>query len=224
MKKEKKTRDAEATQQKILKAATQEFSKKGFDGARVDCIAGLAGVNKQMIYHYFGSKDDLFTTVLENAYRDIREREAALDLDVYPADEAILMLVEFTWRYYREHPEFIQLLNSENQLEARHIKSSAHAVDVNVGYMSLASRLIERGRREGNVRDDIDPMQLNINIAALGFFYLINRHTLSTIFKYDLTSEQAFAERLEVMKDVIARWIHPDVPVGMPLGNGTALS
>lgn len=212
MKKEKKTRDAEATQRKILKAATKEFSKKGFDGARVDRIASLAGVNKQMIYHYFGSKDALFTTVLENAYSDIREKETTLDLDRYPADEAILHLTEFTWRYYREHPEFIQLLNSENQLEARHIKASAHAVELNVSYMTLAARLIERGQREGNVRDDIDPMQLNINIAALGFFYLINRHTLSTIFRHDLTSEEAFAERLVVIKDVIARWIHPVVP------------
>lgn len=204
-----RTRDSEATQKKILKAATREFSQKGFDGARVDRIADLAGVNKQMLYHYFGSKDGLFTIVLENAYRDIRQREAALDLDNLPADQAILKLVEFTWHYYLEHPEFIRLLNSENQLEARHTKASAHTVDINAGYMSLARRILERGCREGTVRSDIDPMQLNINIAALGFFYLINRHTLSAIFQYDLMSPQAFDERLAVMKDTIARWIRP---------------
>jgi hypothetical protein len=52
-------------------------------------------------------------------------------------------------------------------------------------------------------------MQLNISIAALGFFYLMNRHTLSTVFERDLGSKKMLEERLAVMKDTIARWIRP---------------
>lgn len=206
---ETRKRNAEATKQKILQAATSEFAGKGFDGARVDDIAELAQVNKQMIYHYFTSKDGLFTAVLESAYRHFRAKEAALKLDALPADQAILRIVEFTWKYYLKHPEFIKLLNSENQLEARHLKASPHTTEINAGHLPLMQELLQRGRRERTVRPDLDAMQVNINIASLGFFYLMNRHTLSMVFQSDLGSRAALNRRLAVMKDVIARWIRP---------------
>src|SRR3954470_5960397 len=66
-----RTRDAAETQRKILTAALHEFSAKGIAGARVDAIAARAKVNKRMLYHYFGSKSDLFREVLR---RELTER------------------------------------------------------------------------------------------------------------------------------------------------------
>lgn len=194
---------------RILAAARAEFAEKGFDGARVDSIALRAQANKQLIYYYFTNKDVLFTRVLEDAYRDIREHEAALSLEAIPASEAILKLVEFTWHYYLKNPEFIRLLNSENQLKARHLKGSEATVQINQSWISITQLLLERGRREGNVRPDIDVMQLNINISALGFFYLINQSTLSILYQKDLGEKAALEERLRVMKECIAAWIKP---------------
>ena len=57
-------RDASETQRRILAAALREFSAKGIAGARVDAIAARAGVNKRMLYYYFGSKEGLFRAVL----------------------------------------------------------------------------------------------------------------------------------------------------------------
>lgn len=196
-------------QVRILEAARAEFAEKGFDGARVDSIALRAQANKQLIYYYFTNKDVLFTRVLEDAYRDIREHEAALSLDDIPASEAILKLVEFTWHYYLKNPEFIRLLNSENQLKARHLKGSEATVQINQSWISITRILLARGRREGNVRPDIDVMQLNINISALGFFYLINQSTLSILYQKDLSEKAALEERLRVMKECIAAWIKP---------------
>jgi len=202
------------TKERIFKAATRIFAKMGFDGARVDRIATAAKVNKQLLYHHFGNKDDLFTAVLERAYRSIRSQEAALDLDSLRADKAILRLVEFTWRYYLANPDFICLLNSENQLEARHLKGSTRTREMNAKHIALAKKLLTRGRRERSIRRDLDAMQLNVNIAALGFFYLMNRHTLSTVFQRDLGSKRMLDKRLSVMKDTIACWIRP--PAGAP--------
>ena len=61
-------RDADQTRKRILDAATVEFARKGLGGARVDEIALRSKANKRMIYHYFGSKEHLFTAVLEAAY------------------------------------------------------------------------------------------------------------------------------------------------------------
>jgi len=57
-------RNAEATKERILEAAMEEFSSYGIAGARVDRIARNAGCNKNMIYVYFENKDTLFATVL----------------------------------------------------------------------------------------------------------------------------------------------------------------
>lgn len=201
-------RNAE-TRDRILQAATKVFAQTGFDGARVDDIAAVAKINKQRLYHYFGNKDQLFTAVLENAYRGIREAEAALEISDLPANEAILRLVEFTWRYYLAHPEFIRLLNSENQLEARHLKAAGSTKEINSNHITLMQELIRRGTKEKTVRRDLDPVHLSVNIAALSFFYLMNRHTLSTVFSRDFMADDSLNRRLQVMKDNISRWIAP---------------
>jgi AcrR family transcriptional regulator len=197
------------TDERILAAATRVFAQKGFDGARVDAIARAAKINKERLYHYFGDKDGLFTAVLERGYRSLREAEAKLELDDLPANGAILRLVEFTWVYYQEHPEFIRLLNSANQLEGRHLKTLHTTREINAAHIGLMHRLVERGSREKTVRADLDPIQLSINIAALTYFYLMNRYTLSIVFERDFGARRALQRRLVVMKDMVARWIRP---------------
>ena len=66
-------RDPAATRKKLLTAARREFASHGLAGARVDEIAARAGVNKQLVYHYFGDKDALYLAVLEWVYEEIRE-------------------------------------------------------------------------------------------------------------------------------------------------------
>lgn len=56
-------RDAERSRQALLDAALDEFSTKGFDGARVQEIADRAGVNKQLITYYFGGKEGLYQEI-----------------------------------------------------------------------------------------------------------------------------------------------------------------
>ncbi|WP_245956898.1 TetR/AcrR family transcriptional regulator [Edaphovirga cremea] len=207
--KPKRKRDPALTQARILAAASNEFAEKGFDGARVEQIASLADINKQLIYHYFNNKDELFTRVLEDAYRGIRKEEAALRLDHLPADQAILQLVDFTWHYYLDHPEFIRLLNSENQQKARHLKESRNIDEINISWQGISQALIARGEREGTVKPGLDAMQLNISISALGFFYLMNCSTLSIVYQQDLLEANALDKRLAVMRDTIACWIRP---------------
>ena len=61
--------------------------------------------------------------------------------------------------------------------------------------MATLSQLLERGAASGVFRRGIDPVQLYVSIAALGYFYLSNNHTLSTIFGRDLMAPTAKAER-----------------------------
>src|SRR2546430_16990422 len=70
-------RDPAATRRKLLTAARREFASRGLAGARVDDIAARAGVNKQLVYHYFGDKDALYLAVLEWVTRKFLPRSAS---------------------------------------------------------------------------------------------------------------------------------------------------
>lgn len=191
-----RTRDAKATQERILFAAKKEFAKKGLGGARVDVIAEQANANKRMIYHYFGNKEDLFRIVLEDAYQDIRSAEQSLKLEHLPPREAIEKLIRFTWNYYLDNPEFITLVNSENLHKARHLKNSIKIDTLSKRLVDMISTLLDRGVEQGVFRPSIDPVQLNITIAAIGYYYLTNRFTGSIIYQRDLMDSKALEERL----------------------------
>jgi len=76
-------RDAERSRQALLAAALEEFSAKGFAGARVDSIAERAGVNKQLINYYFESKDGLYRALQQTWL----ERQATFADPGLPLDE-----------------------------------------------------------------------------------------------------------------------------------------
>ena len=201
-------RDAEATKERILLSAKKAFAKKGLAGARVDDIAENASANKRMIYHYFGNKEALFLKTLEDAYLDIRLAEQKLELDEMSAKDALDKLVCFTWNYYIENPEFINLVNSENLHRAKHLKQSKIISEISQKFISMVGKLLERGVAERVFRDDVDPIQLNITIAAIGYYYLTNRHTGSIIYQRNLGSKEAYDERLEFNLNTIRRLVH----------------
>ena len=193
----KRKRNADATRTRILAAAKKEFARLGLGGARVDEIADRARTNKRMIYHYFGGKEELFRTVVEMAYLDIRSAEQELALDHLPPRDAVETLVRFTWKYYLDNPEFITLVNSENLHKARHVKGSEKIRVASRQLVGLVGKLLDRGVGDGVFRPGIDPVQLNITIAAIGYYYLTNRFTGSFLFEREFMTKEALDERLE---------------------------
>ncbi|MDP9875807.1 AcrR family transcriptional regulator [Variovorax boronicumulans] len=204
---EPRSRDADRSQLAILASARDEFAARGLAGARMDSIAERAGLNKRLIYYYFGSKDDLFLAVLERVYADIRAAEQRLHLDEIEPVEAIRQLVSFTWHYYLEHPEFITLLNSENLHGAAHLKRSERIQEMNSPLVQLLDTVLERGKKDNLFRAGVDPVQLYISIASLCYFYLSNNHTLSAIFGRDLRAPKAMAQRLSHMTDLVLGYV-----------------
>jgi AcrR family transcriptional regulator len=98
--------DTDRTKQLLLDAATQEFSRYGLAGARVDRIATSAGVNKERIYQYFGKKDELFGIVLE------KELTAVMDV-VSITGSGIAAITSYAGRifdYQRDHPALARLI------------------------------------------------------------------------------------------------------------------
>ncbi len=175
----------------ILAAARAEFAAKGLNGARVNEIACRAGVNKQLLYYYFGNKDDLYRTALEAVYAEIRSLERGLELEDLPPERAMATLVAFSFDYLSQHPDFIGLLNHENARGAQHVRASRAIRETNSPLVELIGTTLKRGIRAGVFRRGIDPVDLYVSVAGMSYFFFSNRLTLSSIFGRDLGRSDA---------------------------------
>ena len=203
----KPKRDPERTRAKILEAATDDFTKHGLGGARVDRIAKRAGTNERMLYYYFVSKEQLFLTVLESVYIRLAEAEKALDLDHLEPVEAVKKLIEFIWSYYIEHPEFISLINSENLHQAKYLKKSRKLAQLVSPVQDNIRAILQRGQEAGIFRGGIDPAEVYITLVALNYYYLSNRFTLSTVLARDLMSPVAKESHLRHATEVVLNYL-----------------
>lgn len=201
----KTSRDPRRTKLKLLNAACKEFSDKGLNGARVDRIASRAGVNKQLLYYYFGDKETLFVEALEAVYIKLREKEKELHLEDLDPWQAIESLTGFTFDYIASNPQFIALLNDENIHRARHIKRSKTIKGLHSNLQDLIGSVLNRGAEEGLFRKGVDPVEFYISLSSLCYFYFSNSHTLSAIFDRNLTGRaEKAARRAHIIEFVTA--------------------
>jgi AcrR family transcriptional regulator len=179
-------RDPVQTQRRILRAARNEFMRHGYSGARIERISRAARSSDRMIYYYFASKEALYLQVLEGVYSDLGNAESALALDPSRPQQALEQLIDFTWRYYLEHPEFVALLSNENLMRGKHITKSVKVKQLSRPVLEILGTILAEGARQGIFRHGLDVKKVYLTLAALGYFYLSNRFTLSSFLGADL--------------------------------------
>jgi AcrR family transcriptional regulator len=196
---------AQATRENILRAAIKVFARHGYDGGSVEKISKAAKSVDRMIYYYFGNKEGLFVAVLEEIYRRFNLAEAALDLKLDDPVAALSDVIRFVHRYYREHPEFVSLLNSENLHRGKHIRKSRRAREYSSPAIGTTDLVLQSGIERGLFRADVHARDLYLMIAATGYFHQSNRFTLSAFLGEDLESPAAVARWEGFVLDLILR-------------------
>jgi len=154
---------------RIIAAAREEFSRRGFEGARVDQIVRKAGVNKQLVFYYFHSKRGLFNAVLANGASQLEQALTALPVaaEPHPLDR-IRTALATQFDFLAENPELVALLTQAGRSEARPFAPAIKRLVV----------LLAEGQGRGLVRDDLDPhlaaaQALVLMVAYLGLESLI---------------------------------------------------
>lgn len=180
-------RDAQRTRSDILAVARGEFAERGFSGARVDDIAARTRTTKRMIYYYFGSKEQLFEAVLEQAYSEIRRTEQGLRLDHLDPVAAIRCLAEVTYDHHDTHPDFARLVRDENIHHAEHISRSPAIINVNSPAIELITKILARGHADGVFRRHPDAIDVHMMISSFCVFRVSHRDTFGALFGRDLT-------------------------------------
>lgn len=210
----RKSRNPERTREKILREATAEFAARSYDGARVDSIAKRCRLSKNMLYHYFGSKEGLFVAVLEHMYEMFRKRQR--DFAVRAADpvKAMRQLVAHTFSALLDNPEVIALLNSENLHHGRHIKRSRRIRELYDPLVDTIREVLRRGAESGVFRPNIDPVTLYLSLSSLAYHYLSNQYTLRVALDTDFTSPEERRAWLNHITDMILTYCAADTAAG----------
>jgi TetR/AcrR family transcriptional regulator len=161
------------SQQTVLAAARAEFAEHGFAGARVHRIAARAGLNKQLIYYYFGSKAGLYDAAVADDAPPSR-RALAREAPGTPAPEAVRGALTDLVVELERRPELVALLVD------RHASPAAEAAArewANGAVASIAS-VVSSGQGLGYFRDDVDPWGVARQAVALCVGQTILRRAL----------------------------------------------
>ena len=206
--------DPEGTRQNIMEGASQEFALNGLSGARIDEIAAKTRSSKRMIYYYFGDKEGLYLSALENAYRQVREGEAKLDVEGLAPVEGLRRLVEFTFDHHHQHEDFIRMVMIENIHHGQYLERSNVVRELNVTAIAHIQALYERGVAEGLFREGLDPLEIHWQISALCFFNVSNRATFSRLFARDFGTQDMLARLRHNTVDMVLRYVLRDDKLG----------
>jgi TetR/AcrR family transcriptional regulator len=157
------TRKGPTSPDLLLAAARAEFSRHGAGGARTAAIAGRAGVNKQLLHYYFGTKQQLYRATLEGAAREVAEDLARLPLVGLTAVERIRRLFRGQFDLLAERGELTRLL----------LTAETDGAWVDTALVPVET-LLSEGQATGFFRDDIEPLPYarTALLLHLGYFAL----------------------------------------------------
>ena len=182
-----------ATIARVLKEARLAFSTNGLAGARVDDIARAAGVTKQLVYHYFNSKEQLFASVLEESAQDVLTDLLALELDHLAPLCALRVFLEYTFDQYLLNPTLGSLAQQGLRFHEHNTVQCNRFRDLAPALVAQVERILRRGADSGVFRSDIDVRLFYAASAIMTTCAFTNRYTVSTVSGVDSTSPAGLA-------------------------------
>ena len=188
-------------------SALREFGEKGFAGARVDTITQEAGLNKQLVYHYFGNKEGLFGAVLERAYHDYSSQALKMAIGKSDAKTALRHLIDKMFRPSLGTMHFNQILQDENRLGARHVRGLASVRETYVKVIEMVQSILQRGVDEGVFRPGIDPREFYVSLVGMFNIRTVNARTLSAAVGLSLETDAGMARSRAAAFDLIVNGI-----------------
>ncbi len=197
---------SQITKARLLSVAIQVFADKGFSGATVDEIVAAAGINKRMVYHYFGSKEKLYQAVLKEVY----ERLANIELKTFshPDDpeKVIEQVIQIYFAFLQDNPEFVNLLLWENLNRGHGIERADFELTKDPALHHLDETL-QKGIAIGRFRSDVDVRHFLISLIGLCLIYFSNRYTLSKTLHVNLSSPKVLKDGLAHVTKMVMRGI-----------------
>lgn len=177
-----------ATIKRILDAARIVFGSKGLDAATMDRIADEAGLSKQIIYYYFGNKEALYHEVIRELILESHAPIFEIDYDRLSPIAAIRKYFEISFEINVGNAASFAL--DQMLLGGKFIKPGDVAERSGRRVTKLLEELIERGKLDGSIRPDADPLLTHLHSWMLNVGFLSSRTMLSKYMGEDVATPE----------------------------------
>jgi TetR/AcrR family transcriptional regulator len=188
--------EKESTQKRILEAALQEFSAKGFGGARMDAISKAAGVNKAMLFYHFTSKENLYRTIVHDVLTRYFHEIHDLLATVATPEELLCAFPQVVIGFFSRRPDFVRMIGNEllnspgNVSDVIRLIMDEQKIDLR---KHLIRRISEWNREE--LISEPDPVQFMMNVISLCLGTFLFAPLAGRILGESLNTEKGFYER-----------------------------
>src|ERR671915_730379 len=138
---------------RILRAAITVFARKGYHASKVSDVATEAGVAYGLVYHYFGSKEQLLDTIFRRTWTNMLEAVEEVERDDAPTREQIRAIAHIVLGAWQLDPDLIRVLIRE---VARGPQLEQEIDEIGRAFDAL-ERVVARGQETGELRTDVEP-------------------------------------------------------------------
>ena len=197
------------TREKIINSAIEIFAEKGKYGARMEEIAAKAGVNKAMVYYFYGMKELLYQEVLRNVVsrnltRIFRTGGQIIEQSSDPV-ETLKRIVALYFEVFSSERAYTKLMLDAIVSEPEEVEDLLVQIktDLKLDIPGKLLRFLEEGM-EQQVFRQVDPKHLLLNIASMTMFYFFGRPAIKAFLDLQIEDETTFLkERQEAIMDLI---------------------
>jgi TetR/AcrR family transcriptional regulator, fatty acid metabolism regulator protein len=138
---------------RILRAAITVFARNGYHSSKVGEIATEAGVAYGLVYHYFGSKEELLETIFRRTWANMLEQVEEVERPEEPLREQIRAIARIVLGSWQADPELIRVLIRE---VARGPQLQREVDEIQLAFAAL-ERVLARGKERGQLRSELEP-------------------------------------------------------------------
>ena len=184
----------------ILDAAVRVFARKGYHTSRVGDIAEEAGVAHGLLYHYFSSKDEVIETIFRENWSVLVERLRAVADSKEPAPDQLRYVAAILLRTWSHQPDVVRVVIRE----IARTPAITHRIGELVKPIEVISDIIERGQRDGEFRNDLDP-----RLAAVVFYGGIDEILTGWVLGQTEGSEEDVARAERTLVDMLSAGLAP---------------
>ena len=184
------------TSNKILETACKIFPELGFAGTSISMLAKDAKINQSLIYHHFGSKEELWKATKGYLLRDVFDDTSSAE-ESKSLEEFVTTSVRNRFEWYLKHPEIIRMVNWQ-RLEPKRKQLQGTAP------MSVDSwvRIIPRMQKEGKIRADLPAEMVIVMMGNIIIAPMLDEHRF-------LKSKESCEKYIAVITDALLFVLKP---------------
>ena len=180
----------------ILDAAIHVFADRGFHHCRVSDVADQAGVAYGLVYHYFGSKEEILNQLFSERWQLMLDAIAEIDRQEIPARDKLYLVASFIIDSYHHEPDLMKVIIVE-VTRAANTFGREHLEKIREAYAMIAA-IVESARQDGSFKEDI-----SADFAAMCFYGAIEQLLSGWIFGYVPTTDEEFERAKSLVVETI---------------------